>query len=86
MFLFSTILYFAEEPAGYDVYKEDNGFSFRRAIDTFDENIPAVINAVKKGTGWEFYEQESEDIQNQIIRIIHMNDNIELPGQLTAAS
>jgi len=46
MFLFSTIIYFGDNPAGYDVYKENDCFQFRPAIGGKVDPEPLQLAAV----------------------------------------
>ena len=86
MFIFSTILYFGDEPAGYTVYKETNGYIFRSSIDNNNENIPPIIKVQKKEGGWSINIEGQEELQAQISRILDMNANLNMPGYLSAAS
>jgi len=86
MFLFSTILYFEDSPVGYDLYKHDNGFSFKRAIDTQSELLPAEITVIRFGEDWKLADTDNPGIKEQIIRIINVNEKIQLPEKLSAAS
>ena len=86
MFLCSAILFFGESPAGYDVYREENSFIFKRHVAVEDGNIPARIYIEKKENGWLITAPLPEDVREQIAQIIELNEVIDLQIDLSAAS
>lgn len=76
MFLFSTIVYFDETPVGYDVYREEDMFQFRPAIDSKLNTEPPVVTAIYLSSYWLIDGTEDYEIMEQVKKIIEMNELI----------
>ena len=83
MFLFATIIYFGDQPAGYDVYREENSFHLKPAVDSRLNWNPPVIRANFSGEVWYINGTEESEITEQVKKIIEMND---LVSSLNVAS
>ena len=85
MFITSTILYFGENPVGYDLYREENGYIFKPAIDSKAYLTPEIRVTGPKGA-YEISGVEQEDVVGQVRHIISMDALLDLRGQMSAAS
>ena len=74
MFLFSTVIYFDEVPAGYDVYREDTIFQFKPAIDSPVER--PTIRAFFSNQLWIVEGTFHHEIIEQVKKIIELNELI----------
>jgi hypothetical protein len=85
MFLSSVIIYFGENPVGYDLFKEDDVFEFKPALNTSGNLIPPaiIVHAVKDG--WEIIGAQDPYIKEQVSNLIKINSLINLPDKLSAA-
>ena len=76
MFLFSTVIYFSDGPMGYDLYKENDNFQFRPAIDHHGNFLPPVITAVQLQGNWFIEGTDDEDIIEQARKVVELNELI----------
>jgi hypothetical protein len=76
MFLFSTIIYFDESPVGYDVYREEDVFQFKPAIDSHSNLEPPIITAIYLKEEWIIDGVEDDEIIEQVKKIIELNELI----------
>ena len=86
MFICATIVYFAENPVGYDLYKTANGFELRRPQMTRSGLTPPVIIVEKRNGDWHIQGTDCEEVTEQVIKLVKMNGVITLRGGLSAAS
>lgn len=85
MFLISAILYFKEEPVGYDVYKEGNKFWLEPSMNTHAHIHPPVIEIVITGPDLLISGTSDKDVQEQVERLIKMHDAYEIPNEFSAS-
>jgi len=76
MFLFSTIIYYGEDPVGYDVYREEDIFQFKPAIDSHSNLKPSMITAIYSKQFWMIEGTEDKEIIEQVRKIIELNELI----------
>lgn len=76
MFLFSTIIYFGENPVGYDVYREDDIFQLKPAIDSQNNFQPPMITATYSKEILIIEGTEDNETIEQVKRIIELNELI----------
>ena len=76
MFLFSTIIYFGENPVGYDLHRKENYFRFIPTVHR--QVIPdAPILTVTYSRGLFFIEGTQEnEIKEQVMKIIDLNKQV----------
>ena len=74
MFLFATLIYYGENPAGYDVYREEGMFRFEPAIGSEGSPAAPPIRAVYERSGWIVEGVDDIDVIQQVNRIIEVND------------
>jgi hypothetical protein len=86
MFISTTILYFQENPVGYELHRADGGFELKPTPNTKSNLIPPTISVAQTSYGWEVQGVKDEDIQQQVIRLVELNEVINLQGKLSAAS
>ena len=86
MFLLSTILYFGESPAGYDIYREEEGFSLRPGPHTGTDTERPVLFAYPSGISWEVQGTDDTDVKEQVIRLLTIQPSVDLNQKLSAAS
>lgn len=86
MFLLSTILYFDESPAGYDIYREEDGFSLRPGPHTGTENERPLLHAYPSGISWDVQGTDDADVREQVIRLLTIQPSVDLNQKLSAAS
>ncbi|HEY0039793.1 MAG TPA: hypothetical protein VGB71_03970 [Flavisolibacter sp.] len=86
MFICSTILYFNENPVGYDLYKSENGFELKPTPNTKSNLIPPTISLRVSGEGWDISGIQDEDIRQQVTRLAQIHEVINLDSKLSAAS
>ena len=85
MFLISTIIYFGDEPAGYDVFRENSSFYLKPAVDTHCPLNAPVIEASLVNGNW-IISEVAIDVKDQVIKIIEVNSLFDLPQVLSVAS
>jgi hypothetical protein len=85
MFICSTVLYFGDDPVGYDLYKTTAGFELKPTPATSSKIIPPRISVQQMTDGWQVAMQD-EDIRQQVLKLVEMNQALSLPGELSAAS
>lgn len=85
MFIFSTILYFGEEPAGYDVYREEGTYVFMPTPNAKDSRVLPSIQARQSAGTWEVSGVEGKDLVSQVIRLIAHSGSLGLFNPLSAA-
>jgi hypothetical protein len=83
MFLFSTIIYFGNNPVGYDVYREEDSFQFKPAIDSHSNFKPPIIIATYSKQVWLIEGPEDKETVEQVRKIIKLNEMI---AELNVAS
>jgi hypothetical protein len=76
MFLFSTIIYYDESPVGYDVYREEDIFQLKPAIDSHCDFQPPIITAIYLNQVWMIDGTENDEIIEQVKKIIELNQLI----------
>lgn len=86
MFISTTILYFNENPVGYELFRTNEGFELKPTPDTKSNLIPPTISVLQTGSQWEVQGVKDEDIQQQVIKLVEVNEVINLRGKLSAAS
>jgi hypothetical protein len=86
MFLLSTILYFGESPAGYDIYREEEGFSLRPGPHTRTETERPLLYAYPSGISWDVQGTDDADVKEQVIRLLTIQPSVDLNQKLSAAS
>lgn len=73
MFLFSTIVYFGENPVGYDVYQEEDTFQLKPVIDSKMHMVPPVLTATYSDQLWFIEGTVENEIIEQLKKIIELN-------------
>ena len=86
MTICSTILYFGENPVGYELVKEDNGFGLHPTPDTKSNLVPPVISIVQSGDEWIVEGTHDADITEQVKKLINTQGIVDLPSRMSAAS
>lgn len=86
MFVSAVILYFGETPAGYDLFKTDEGFALKPPLATTGKQMPPPIAITSSIEGWQVEGITSEDLRQQVLRLIELTEVIDLQGKLSAAS
>jgi len=86
MFISTTILYFHENPVGYELFRTNEGFELKPTPNTKSNLIPPTISVLPTDNGWDVQGIKDEDIQQQVIRLVELNEVINLQGKLSAAS
>ena len=86
MFISTTILYFHENPVGYELFRTNEGFELKPTPNTKSNLIPPTISVLPISNGWEVQGVKDEDIQQQVLRLVELNEVINLQGKLSAAS
>lgn len=86
MFISSTVLYFGENPVGYDLFKTEEGFELRPTPVTASDLVPPIIAITQSNEAWQVNGVKEEDLEQQVIKLIEINEMIGLPGKLSAAS
>ena len=76
MFLFATIIYFGEVPVGYDVYREEDIFQIKPAIDSHSNLEPSIITAIYSKEIWMIDGTEDPETIEQVKKIIELNELI----------
>lgn len=86
MFICSTILYFNDNPVGYDLLKAGGGFELKPTPNTKSNLIPPGISVLPSDDGWQVDGVQDEEIRQQVMKLIALNEVIGLQGKLSAAS
>lgn len=86
MFISSTILYFGENPVGYDMFKTTDGFEFKPTPNTTSNLLPPTIVVHSHNNNYQIEGVQNEDLQRQVMRLVGLHHVIGLDGRLTAAS
>ncbi len=86
MLICSTILYFQDNPVGYDLLKNENGFVLHPTPTTKSNLIPPTITVAPLQEGWQIEGVSAPDVQQQVTKLIELHEVIGVPGKLGAAS
>lgn len=85
MFICSTILYFNDEPVGYDLYKAGEGFELLPTPLTASGLTPKPISILPLAESWQVTGVD-EDIRQQVLKLVEMQEAIDLRTTMSAAS
>jgi len=76
MFLFSTVIYFGDNPVGYDVYRQDKIFRFMPAVGSKGNSEPVQLAAVYSEGLWAIEGTNEIEIIEQVRKIVGLNELI----------
>ena len=86
MIICATVIYFGEDPVGYELVKENGAYKLIPASNHLGDFAPPVIRLLPATEGWSVSGTTDPDVQTQARKLVELQSLVDLPGTLSAAS